>query len=190
MARIFLVVGHSRTGSYCEALARSYERGAQAAGHETTLFVTSRMAFDPILRVGFSEIQQLEPDLQAAHDALIAADHLVIFFPLWFSELPVILQGFFNRVLQPDIFPFYQSHKFPKLLKGKSARVVVTMGMPGFVYLYWFRAHALKILRKITLGGMGVAKIRTTIYGNVEGVGVKGRERWLKQVEELGRHAI
>ncbi len=188
MARIFIIVGHSRTGTLCEALGESYLRGAHAGGHEASLFVTSKMAFDPILHEGFEHVQPCEPDLEAAHDAMMAADHLVFVFPLWLGMLPAILKGFLERVLQPDIMAAKQD-QFPKLLKGKSARVIITMGMPGVIYRWWFGAYALKILKRNILRLVGVHPIRSRIYGNVDGAGLKGRHRWLKEVEELGRHA-
>ncbi len=189
MARIVIIVGHARTATFCEALGESYARGAKAGGHDVSLFVTSRMTFDPILHEGFERVQPLEPDLLAAHDAMMAADHLVLIFPLWLGTLPAILKGFLERVLQPDLVEFSKQGKFAKLLKGKSARVIITMGMPGFVYRWWFGAHALKMLKRNVLRFMGVAPIRSMIYGNVEGVGAEGRRRWLAKMEELGRRA-
>jgi putative NADPH-quinone reductase len=50
MTRIAIIVGHARYNTFYEALARAYRRGAQAAGHEATLFVTSAMTFDPVRR--------------------------------------------------------------------------------------------------------------------------------------------
>ena len=32
------------------------------------------------------------------------------------------------------------------LLKGRSARIIVTMGMPAAIYKYYFRCHGLKSL--------------------------------------------
>src|SRR5262249_2489238 len=93
MARIAIIVGHARHNTFCEALGRAYRRGAQAAGHEATLFVTSAMAFDPVLHEGFERVQPLEKDLQIAHDAMLAANHLVIIFPLWLATLPAHSQG-------------------------------------------------------------------------------------------------
>ena len=103
MASIVVLVGHARTGTFCEALGASYVRGAQAGGHSVKLFVTSRMAFDPILHEGFETVQPLEPDLQSAHDAMLQADHLVLIFPLWLGTLPAIFKGFLERVLQRDL---------------------------------------------------------------------------------------
>ncbi|HTS38999.1 MAG TPA: NAD(P)H-dependent oxidoreductase [Xanthobacteraceae bacterium] len=187
MKRIVIVVGHSRPNTFCEALAESYAKGAQAAGHEVKLFVTCKMAFDPILHEGFNEIQPLEADLKAAHDAMLAADHLVLIFPLWLGTLPAILKGFLERVLQPDLVGPSRQGKFVRLLEGKSARVIITMGMPGFIYRWWYGAHALKMLKRNILRFMGVSPIRSTIYGNVEGAGPERRARWLRDVEAMGR---
>jgi len=189
MARIVVIVGHVRTATYCEALGESYARGARAGGHEVKLFVTSRMTFDPILHEGFERVQPLEHDLSEVHDALLAADHLVLIFPLWLGTLPAILKGFLERVLQPDLVASSKEQRFPKLLKGKSARVIVTMGMPGLVYRWWFGAYALKMLKRDILRFLGVAPVRSLIYGNVEGVGAKGRSIWLQDVEKLGQRA-
>jgi NAD(P)H dehydrogenase (quinone) len=127
MTRIVIIVGHARIGSYCEALAESYDRGAEASGHEVKLFVTSKMSFDPILHDGFERVQPLEKHLNAAHDALLAANHLVFIFPLWLGTLPAIFKGFLERVMQPDLVASSKQHKFPKLLKGKSVRFIITM---------------------------------------------------------------
>lgn len=89
------------------------------------------MAFDPILHEGFERVQPLEPDLLAAHDAMRAADHLVFIFPLWHGTLPAIFKGFLERVLQPDLVGSSKQAKFPKLLKGKSARVIIYGNVEG-----------------------------------------------------------
>jgi putative NADPH-quinone reductase len=187
MARIAIIVGHSRKGTFCAALGEAYRRGAAAAGHDARLFVTSAMTFDPVLHEGFERVQPLEPDLVTAHDAMLAADHLVIVFPLWYGGLPAILKGFLERVMQPDLVEPAKQRVFVRLLKGKSARIIVTMGMPGFVYRWWFGAHALKMLKRNILGFVGVHPVRSTVLGNIEGVGAEGRRRWLAEVEAMGR---
>ena len=93
-------------------------------------------------------------------------------------------------MLQPDLIEPARQRRFVRILRGKSARIIVTMGMPGFVYRWWFWAHALKMLRRNILGFIGVRPIRSSILGNIEGVGAEGRRRWLERVEELGRGAL
>lgn len=189
MSRIVIVVGHARRDTYCRALAEAYRRGAEAAGHGVELFDTSRMSFDPILHEGYAKVQPREPDLQATYDAMIAADHIVLVFPLWLGTLPAILKGFFERLLQPDLIAPAKTGRFVQVLAGKSARVIVTMAMPAVVYRWWYGAHAIKMLKQNILGFMGVHPVRSTIFGCIEGVGIEGRRKWLDEVASLGGRA-
>ncbi|MEO1292922.1 MAG: NAD(P)H-dependent oxidoreductase [Pseudomonadota bacterium] len=189
MTKISIVVGHPRTHTFCEALGDAYLSGATEAGHEAQLFNTARMEFDPVLREGFDRSQPLEPDLEAAHSAMMAADHLVMIFPLWLGTMPAIFKGYLERVLQPELLEPAKRDDFPPILKGKSARVVMTMGMPGFVYRWWFGAHALQVVKRNILGFVGVSPIRSTIYGSVEQVGNEQRTAWLEEMRELGKRA-
>jgi putative NADPH-quinone reductase len=190
MTRIAIIVGHARKDTYCEALGEAYRRGAEAGGHKASLIVTSKMMFDPILREGFTKIQPLENDLQVAHDAIMEADHLVFIFPLWLGTLPAIFKGFLERVLQPDLVELSKMGKFANTLKGKSAHVIMTMGMPGFIYRWYFGAFALRMLRRNILEFVGVSPIRATIHGMIEAVTQEKRQSWLADAEAIGRKAV
>jgi putative NADPH-quinone reductase len=191
MAKIAIIVGHPQQQTLCEALAEAYARGATAAGHEVKLFALSRMNFDPILRDGFRREHPLEPDLQAAYDWMAASDHWVIVFPLWCGDMPAILKGFIERVLQPDLLRMHASDgKLTwKVFKGKSARVIMTMGMPGWFYRLYYGAHALKLIKRNILHFIGVTPVRSTIYGMIDAAGDDKRKEWLREVEALGHQA-
>lgn len=187
MSRIAIIVGHARKDTFCEALGEAYRRGAETGGHQVTLFVTSKMTFDPILHEGFTKIQPLEPDLQAAHDAIMTADQLVLIFPLWLGTLPAIFKSFLERVLQPDLVEPSKKGKFTNIFKGKSARVIMTMGMPGFIYRWYFGAFALRMLKRNILGFVGVSPVRSTIHGMIEAVSQEKRLSWLAEAEAMGQ---
>ena len=189
MARNAIVVGNSVPDSFCEALAHAYARGAGQGGHEATLLALTKLKFDPILREGYRREQPLEPDLVRAREAIRAADHLVFIFPLWCGDMPAILKGFIERVLQPDLLAVHGGTGDWKILKGKSARVIMTMGMPGWFYRFWFGAHALKLFRRNILRFTGVKPVRTTIHGMVEAVSHGTRLEWLRETEALGHTA-
>lgn len=191
MAQIAIIVGHARRDTYCEALGQRYRRGAEAAGHDVELFVLSKMAFDPILHDGFKSTQKLEPDLQLAQDAIGRANHLVLVFPLWLGTLPAIFKGFLERVLQPGFAmePDARDAGYKPLLRGKSARVIITMATPAPVYRWWLGAHELKALKHNILGFVGIAPVRSTIFGMVDITSDGTRRRWLDEVESLGRNA-
>lgn len=191
MAKIAIVVGNPQTDSYSEALGDAYKRGAESGGHAAKLFVLARMNFDAILREGYRRLQPLEPDLVAARDALHASDHLVFVFPLWCGDMPAIMKGFIERVLQPDLLKIQESGGKAswKIFKGKSARVIMTMGMPGWFYRWYYGAHALKLLKRNILHFSGIRPVHATIYGMIEAVGDDKRKQWLREVEALGHQA-
>ena len=191
MTKIAIVVGNPMRDSYSEALGQAYLRGAQSGGHEAKLFMLARMNFDAILREGYRREQPLEPDLVAARQALKASDHLVFVFPLWCGDMPALMKGFIERVLQPDLLAIQGSHDRASwsILKGKSARIIMTMGMPGWFYWWYFGAHALKLLKRNILHFTGVSPVRSIVYGMAVGVGDEKRKQWLREVEALGHQA-
>lgn len=188
MTRIMIVVGHAEQNTFCEALGRAYERGARTAGHHVDFFDLSRMNFDAILRGGYHKLQPLEPDLETARAALWECDHVVILFPLWLGDMPAILKGFFERVMQPSLLQKVAEGPAAswKFFQNKSARVVITMGMPGFIYRLWFGAHALKLLKRNILHFVGINPVRDIILGGVTSVTPERRKQWLAEMEQLG----
>jgi putative NADPH-quinone reductase len=191
MAKIAIVVGNPLHDSYSEALGEAYRRGAESGGHQAQLFMLGRMNFDAVLREGYRRLQPLEPDLAAARDAFVACDHVVFVFPLWCGDMPAILKGFIERILQPDLLKIQTSGGSAswKIFKGKSARVIMTMGMPGWFYRWYFGAHALKLLKRNILHFAGISPVRSSIYGMIEAVGPEKRQQWLREVEALGHVA-
>ena len=127
--------------------------------------------------------------IRAAQEAIAAASHLVIIYPLWLGDLPAKLKAFFEQVFRPGYA--IQTGKrtlSPGLLKGKSARVIVTMGMPALIYRWFFFAHSLKSLRRNILYFAGIGPVRESLIGNVEG-SASSREKWLQRIRSLARQA-
>ena len=60
--------------------------------------------------------------------------------------MPALLKGFFEQALRPGFAMALTPKGMAKLLSGRSARVVVTMGMPALIYRWYFGAHGLKSL--------------------------------------------
>jgi len=111
----------------------------------------------------------------------------VILYPLWLGAMPVLLKALLEQVSRPGFAFEYRSRGMPKkLLTGKSARIVVTMGMPAFVYRWYFRAHSLKSLAHNVLDFVGIGPIRASLIGMIEGKRTR-RDRWIARMHALGR---
>lgn len=191
--RILLIQGHPdpKGGHLCHALAQAYAEGAAAAGHELRRVEVALLDF-PILRSQFEwERDPLPAALQPAQDAIDWAQHLVLFFPLWLGDMPALLKGFLEQVARPG-FAFRDENGSgfgKKGLVGRSARVVVTMGMPALVYRYYFRAHSLKSLERNVLGFVGIAPVNETLIGMVDKMDDKTRAQWFARLRALGGKA-
>jgi putative NADPH-quinone reductase len=187
--RIAIIQGHPdpRGDRYGHALARSYAEGAAAGGHDVRTVDLARLEF-PLLRRKDDWDGGAPPDgVRQAQEAIRWADHLVILYPLWLGTMPALLKAFLEQAFRPGfaIGRGGAGSSWKKLLTGKSARVVVTMGMPALVYRWFFRAHSLKSLERNILGFVGIGPIRETLVGTVE-ASAASRERWLAKLRALG----
>ena len=187
---ILLIEGHPDAGAdhLCDALSAAYAQGAQAAGHEVRRVAVNTLDF-PLLRSKAEwDTGPVPPPLQPVQQDILWAEHLVFVFPLWLGGMPALLKGFLEQVARPG-FAMSRPAKgeFPKkLLGGRSARLVVTMGMPALVYRVIYRAHSLKALERNILGFVGIAPVHETLVGMVEGVSDAQRQKWLQRLHELG----
>ncbi len=127
--------------------------------------------------------------LRPAQDTIRWAAHLAFFFPPRLGDMPALLKAFPAQIARPG-FAFEKVAGDPpgkKLLTGRSARIVVTMGMPATVYRWIFRAHSLRSLERNILGFVGIGPISEDLVGGVDGLGGAGVRRWLNEMQALGR---
>ena len=134
---------------------------------------------------------QVPETLVEAQDAIVSAQHLVIVFPLWHGTMPALLKAFLDQVMRPGVALEYRKHGFPRgLLAGRSARLVVTMGMPALIYRWYFRAHGVRGLERSVLRFAGMAPVRETLLGMVEAANAAKRQGWLDRMRDYGRRDI
>ena len=190
MTRILVIDGHPDPdrNHFVHACADAYAEAASAF-HKVRRIDVSTLEF-PLLRCpGEWKDGSVTPDISRAQEALKWAEHVVILYPMWLGDVPALLKGFLEQALRPDFAVRYRKGGLPeKLLKGKSARVVVTMGMPAFFYALIYRAHSLKSLKRNVLSFVGFRPVRHSIIGSVESR-AEHRQQWLKKLRELGVRA-
>jgi putative NADPH-quinone reductase len=187
--RIALVQGHPdpKGGHYCHALAEAYAQAAKDVGHEVRVIDVAALQFDLLVNSREWESESPPAAIRAAQETLAWGEHLVIVFPLWLGDMPARLKGFFEQALRPGfaIGRAASGRMWQKLLKGRSARIIVTMGMPAFFYRIYYRAHSVKSLQRNVLEFCGVSPVRASLIGTIDAAG--SRELWLAKVQALGR---
>lgn len=201
MTRIAVIQGHPDRGEshFCHALAEAYVQGAVVAGHQIRRLDIASLDF-PVLRSAADFYGGRAPaDIATAQESLRWADHLLIVYPLWHGHCPALLHAFLEQTFRPGFAVESTGGGMPKkLFRGKSARIVVTMGMPGWLYRRVYGAHSLKALERNVLRFAGIGPVRATLVGWM-GAGVEtgpfaeafpalaGPARRRRRLEAMGR---
>ncbi|WP_375283374.1 NAD(P)H-dependent oxidoreductase [Marinicauda pacifica] len=190
MTNILLINGHPDPdpGHFCAALCEAYASGAREAGHQVSRLDAGAIELEFLKNQ--AEFSSAPPEAVAeAQAAVSAADHLVLIYPLWLGTMPAKLKAFLEQLGRQNFFleTVKDGGRWPaQKMKGKSARIVVTMGMPGLAYRLLFGGHSLKALEKGILGISGFKPVRDTVFGMVEG-SAERRASMLEKMTTLGR---
>jgi putative NADPH-quinone reductase len=191
--RILILDGHPDPSPdrFIHALAAAYRDGAEAGGHQFQVIRAADVDY-PLLRTRH-DYEKEEPveAIRRCQAVMDWATHLVILYPLWLGCMPALLKGLLEQILRPG-FGFSTVHlgRWPvKLQSGKSARIVVTMGMPGWLYRWYFRAHSVRSLQRNILHFVGFRRVRATVIGSVATMSSAECSGCLEAVRALGRAA-
>lgn len=189
--RIAIIQGHpDAAGNHLlNAIADAYAEGATSSGHEVRRIEVAKLDF-PLLRTQAEfESGELPPALVEARDDMRWAEHWVFLFPLWHGTMPALLKAFLEHIFRPGFAMEYREKQFPKrLLAGRSARIVVTMGMPVMLYRWYFGAFGVRAFERSMLGFAGIKPIRESFYG-LAFADEKKRLRWIEEMRGYGARA-
>lgn len=186
---LLLINGNPRLGSFTSALADAYQRGAaQRSDLEIVRLDLHALDFDPILHHGYHQRTPHEPDLEQAMALFKRAEQVVFLYPVWWGSMPALLKGFLDRVFLPG--HFFQYHEngltWDKLMRGKRARVIMTMDAPVWYDRLIYGSPARRAMKRLVLDFCGFRSRFTTI-GAVKHLSEAKRGRWLQRVERLGK---
>jgi len=186
--KILIIQGNPNPGSYCSALAKAYFNGAIQGGAEARFIQLHELTFNPNLAFGYAKRSELEKDLLEAQEAIKWAEHLVFVYPTWWGTLPALLKGFLDRVLLPGFAFKYRegSVLWDKLLKGKTARLIVTMDAPVWYNRFIIGQPGHRAMKIATLQFCGIKPVRITNIGPVKSSTDSRRSEWLNLVTKLG----
>ncbi|BCN93202.1 dehydrogenase [Thiomicrorhabdus immobilis] len=191
--KILIIQGHpdSTTEHLGHFLVKAYTEGAQQAGHQVKLIEVAKLNFSLLSSEQEFENQPPVSDIQDAQDKILWAEHIIVFYPLWLGDMPAILKGFWEQVLRPGFaMTTGDRNSWPqKRLKGRSAHIVVTMGMPAFIYRWFYCAHSLKNLKRNILSFCGISPIKHTLIGSIENLNTKQRNRLMDKMRTFGQKA-
>ncbi len=141
---------------------------------------------------GYSEGKSPDPTVAAYRDKIARAGRLFFIFPVWWSDMPAILRGFFDKVFLPG-FAYEETDdgRLRGLLKHiRGAVAFTTLGGPA-IYHNLILGYPLKrILEQATLRFCGIRRVRIVEFDRAQSVGDPVRKGWLSKVDKIVRKTI
>ncbi|MGE0828440.1 MAG: NAD(P)H-dependent oxidoreductase [Hyphomonadaceae bacterium] len=190
--RILILNGHPDGSSsrFIHALTLAYAEGARIGGHAIRVWRLADINPQPLRDAQDFAAPPTEPALSAIRNDWEWANHVALLFPLWLGGMPARLHALFEQIARGGFVAEIDAKGWRPHLKGKSARIIVTMGMPAFAYRLVFGGHGVKRLERSILGFAGMGPLRETLIGGVEALGAAGRARWLARVRNIGQAGV
>ena len=183
---ILVIDANPKSSSFCGSLGAVYIASCHS-GSDVHYLSLNTMQFNPDLSEGYSSEQPLEPDLVEFQAKLQWAEHIVLFIPVWWGGLPAKFKGLIDRTFLSGFAFRYQPNKTipDKLLKGRTAEVVLTLDTPPFYYRYFQGDSVTKQLKHTILGFCGIKVVSMTYIGPIISSTTEQRAKWLKQIAKM-----
>ena len=188
MKQVLIINGHPDKQSYNYALSEAYLKGASKTNSILPQINIAHLDFNPNLAFGYRKRIELEPDLLEAVEKIKKADHIVWVFPIWWYGYPALMKGFIDRTFLPGItFETIKGKVIPKkLLKGKTARIILTYCIPLLYDSLFMKSPAINQFKKGTLEFCGISPIKVAYISPIKNSSVDYREKWLEKITLLG----
>lgn len=184
--KTLIVFAHPNPDSFNGAIRSRVEEEVKRAGGEFKVHDLYRMNFRPILMVDdFNELfsGRVPADVQPLQADITWADQIALVFPTWWSSVPAIMKGYFDRVLTNGFAYQYGRNGAEGLLTGKKAIVFQTTGTPGDVLEPTGTTRAMqKALDDSTLAFCGIEVIAHEMFYAVTTVTDEERKDMLERV--------
>lgn len=178
--------------SYSAALLAAVMQGLTTKGHKIDLIDLHADGFNPVMSteelVSWRLKKTNDPLVADYQQRLIAADHIVFLFPIWWESMPALTKGFLDKVFAKGIV--YEETKpgrpFICLLPNiKGVSLLTVMNTPDFIYRWIFGNPVTKILFRGTFRKMGIRKnLHWYNYTGMEKRSLKARVQYLEKTEQ------
>ena len=193
---VYVLYAHPSQASFSRRVLDAFLRGLAEAGHTHEVGDLYAMGFQSdmdeaqyLREVSGDPDLPVPPDVAAEQAKLDRADALAFIFPLWWSDCPAKLKGWFDRVLTSGYAYLYDdSGARGTRLSLEKALVLCPAGHTAEHLEQTGVAAAMRrILLEDRLLGVGVKRAELEILGGVMPLDDSWHERNLRRACEVGR---
>jgi NAD(P)H dehydrogenase (quinone) len=192
---VLVLFVHPRRRSFTGELADAFCEGLRVAGHSVEFADLYQEGFNPLLdEAQFGLETALEPeaprpaDVQAEQARLERAEGLVFIYPFWWSDVPALLKGWFDRVWSYGYAYAYEADRSRSTrLKVRKALAISPAGHTDEkLDALGLRVAHHRVMVEDRLLGVGIPEAQLELLGGLSGNPVEARQRTLHRARGLG----
>lgn len=194
---VYILFSHPSEDSFNREVLDTFTKGLRDAGHTHEIADLYRMGFESEMdleqyhrEVGLDPDAPVPDDVRAEQEKIDGADALAFIYPVWWSDCPAKLKGWFDRVLTYGYAYFYdENEERYTQINVKKAIVVCSAGHTTEHLEETGIAESMKrIMLNDRLLGVGVKEARMEILGGMMPKDDTYRKENLDRAYDLGRN--
>ncbi len=194
---VYILFAHPAPESFSREVLKRFIRGLEEAGHTYEVCDLYRLGFHSemdcvqyVREVGGDPQVPLPHDVKEQHQKLAQANAVVFIYPVWWSDCPAKLKGWFDRVWAYGYAYFYEKDGLRKsLIQARKALVICSAGHTEEHLEQTGIASSMRcIMLEDRLKNVGFTDVRMEILGGMMPGDLTYRDRNLERAYRLGRN--
>ena len=169
MAHTLIIYDHPYEKSFNHAIMETVIAALQEKGKAHALIDLHADGFDPVFRKEelalYGKGETVDPLVEKYWQLIKEADELIFICPVWWSSLPAMTKGFFDKVMKVNF-----------------AYVPGTTGPKGLLTLF-LRNPIKRVFVNLVLKQIGIAQREWLNFGNITNSKAEQREAFLQQLK-------
>lgn len=135
-----VIYAHPWDGSFNHSVKEMVISNFVEQGHSVDLIDLNKDGFNPVMNsddLSLFSAGNFADDLASDYaKRLLAADELIIIFPIWWYGEPAILKGFYDKVFLKGHLYDEVDHQLKGLLKTHKATIITTANIDHTIFQY------------------------------------------------------
>jgi NAD(P)H dehydrogenase (quinone) len=194
--QVYVIFAHPSKESFTHKVLESFLHGLRDAGHSFEIGDLYAMNFKSELdlpeykrETGLNPDAEVPLDVKTEQEKISKADALVFIYPVWWSDCPAKLKGWFDRVFTYGYaYQYVNGEHFTSKIKIEKALVLSPAGHTNEHLEEIGIAEGMRcIMLKDRLLGVGVKQARMEILGGTTGGDHNLRQKHLTRAYQLGK---